>query len=208
MNVPVQPPAANVPVSVFVARRRNGCDLRMGANRKKSREFAFIDCRWTGTWDLAGAVRMTGAEVQFELGCAGSDHPAICGADGRLMLDGDEVGKIVLPPMQLYSYEVQIALYGGRSRVDMTVRFPPRTRTKATIEWNGLEIASSPSRKSGPFEDLLQIIGFPAFRWGDMTCDSQVNMATAEQAALALCIGMQNSIMSQTLIGNSEGVGS
>lgn len=208
MNVPAQLPALNGPVSVFVARRRNGCDLRLGATRKQSREFASIDCRWTGAWDLAGAVRVTGAELQFELGSSGSDHPAFCGAEGHLKLEGGVVGEVLLPPMEPYSYEVQVALYGGRSRVDMMVRFPPRTRTKATIEWNGCRIVASPSSRAGPFEDLFQVVGFPAFRWGDMTCDSPVNMAAAEQAALALCIGMQNSIMSQTLIGNSEGVGS
>lgn len=193
---------------MFVARRRNGCDLRVGANRKQSREFASFDCRWTGTWDLAGAVRMAGAEVQFELGSTGSEHPALCGADGRLVLEGDVVGKIVLPPMELYSYEVQIALYGGRSHLEMTVRFPPKTRTTATIEWNGREIVASPSPQAGPFEDWFQVIGFPAFRWGEMTCDNPVNMATAEQAALAFCIGIQNSTMCQTLISISEGVGS
>ncbi len=205
MNVPVQPPAANVPVSVFVARRRNGCDLRVGATRKQSREYASLDCRWTDTWDLAGTIRLMEAKVQFELGSTGSDHPAFSGAEGQLLLDDDVVGKIVLPPMESYSYEIHIALYGGRSRMDMTVRFPPRARTTTVIEWNGRKVVSSPSRRAGLFEDLFQIIGFPPFRWGDLTCDCLATMTPAERTALAFCVGMQNSIVGQTLIGASVG---
>jgi len=205
MIVPAQPPAVNGPVSVFVARRRNGCDLRVGATRKQSREFASLDCRWTDTWDLAGTIRLMEAEVQFELGSTGSDHPAFCGAEGRLKLGGDVVGEIRLPPMELYSYEVQVALYGGRSRVDMTVRFPPRARTTAKIEWNGREIATSPSARAGRFDDLFHVIGFPAFRWGELTLGEGNTMAPAEVAALAICIGLQNSVAGQTMIASAEG---
>lgn len=205
MKTPVHPTAERHSASVFVARRRNGCDLRVGATRRQSREFASIDCRWTGTWDLAGSVRLTGTEVQFELGGTGSDHPPFCGAVGRFLLEGDEVGKIVLPPVELYSYEIQIALYGGRSRMDMTVRFPPRARTTTVIEWNGREIATSPSARAGLFGDLFQLLGVPAFRWGELNLGDGNSMALAEVAALALCIGLQNSVVGQTLIASADG---
>lgn len=190
---------------MFVSRRRNGCKLRTGTDRKNARELASVGCVWRGTWDVLGMIRMAGDVVQFELASSGSDHPAFSGAEGQLLLDDDVVGEIVLPPMESYSYEIHIALYGGRSRMDMTVRFPPRARTTAVIEWDGRKVLSSPSRRAGLFEDLLQIIGFPPFRWGDLTCDCLATMAPAERAALAFCVGMQNSIVGQTLIGASVG---